>query len=113
MTSWKDFCRERNGGDVCDEADACQPCKIAAELHNGFPPLIDLQQERERRRPPGAPSPCKLREASAMVREYALDLMKWSEQQLGAQDTACAELCCFADCIDRLADSLAPAPEGE
>lgn len=26
MSSWKDVCRDKNGSDVCDTADACQRC---------------------------------------------------------------------------------------
>lgn len=31
MAHWKDVCRERNGPDVCDSAEACAQCKAEAD----------------------------------------------------------------------------------
>lgn len=71
--------------------------------------IIDLSQERDRRRPPGAPPPDDLRDAANLVRAYVRRLMDWSEVEFGAADIACGDLCCFADCIERVADNLEPS----
>ncbi len=75
--------------------------------------IVDLQARRQQSRPPGAPPPDDLYAAADMVRRYVLSLMAWSEQAHGAADTACGDLCCFADCIERQADALWPRADGK
>ncbi len=75
--------------------------------------VIDLQLRRQQSGPAGAPPPDDLYAAVDMVRRYVLSLMEWSGQAHGAADIACGDLCCFADCIERQADALAPRADGK
>lgn len=68
--------------------------------------IINLSQERNKRRPPSCPPPSDVRQAAEMVRSYVKALMEWSEREHGVIDIACGDLCCFADCLDRVADTL-------
>ena len=68
--------------------------------------IVDLLKHRRAELPPGPPAPDDLREAVDRVRGYVLRLMAWSEEQHGVAAVACGDLCCFADCIERVADQL-------
>jgi hypothetical protein len=72
--------------------------------------LIDLSERRKSAMlPPDAPSVQPVLDAVDLIRRYARDLFLWSQEQHGAGDIQCANLCCLADCIER---EVMPAAKG-